>query len=189
MNSRTTVVAVVVLVVLGAGLGAAVFAGVGPFDPSGGEDDIGSFPTATSGGSGSGGGGDGGGGGGDGGGSDDGQSTPPFTFRVTDTQKCGQTCRDVTVKLTNNMDQPANDVDVYVRIFAGNTTNADARVWQAREDLGQVGAGETVRRTKRVKLSLMEGFRVQQNGGWITIQTTVQSANETQTFTERRDVT
>ena len=196
MTTRRAIAAVVIVLVVAAGTGAAFVAGVGPFQPSGNGGDVGNFPTETAA-------PDGGqsttsslgtttaGGGGGAGAAtaSNAPSGPPFTFQVVETKHCGRTCRDVTVELTNNMDRPAEDVSVYVRIFAGNSTDSGDRIWQAKEDIGRLKPGETVQRTKRVKLSLMEGLSVQQNDGWITIQTTVQSANETQTFTERRDVT
>lgn len=203
MTTQWVVALVSIVVVLTAGTAAAFVVGLGPFASSGDSGDVGTFPTETStptgvtatpsggsSGTASGGSGNGGSAGDDGGTGDDAARTrPPFTFRVTGTEKCGRTCRDVTVRLSNNMDRPARDVTVYTRIFAGNSTAKDDRVWQGREDIGRLGSGEAVARTKRVKLGLSEGFAVQRNDGWVTIQTTVQSADRTKTFTERRDVT
>ena len=191
-NRRTLIVVGVVLVV--ALCAAAAFAaGIGPF----GGGDGGEFPTVTStpsggnggNGSGSGGGGGGNGGGGGGGGNGGGGADlPPYTFAVTTVENCGRTCRDVTVELTNNREQAAEDVVVYTRIFAGNTTDSGARVWQGREEVGEMEAGATTTATKRVDLSYSNAFKVQQQGGWITIRTTVRSADVNRTFTERRDV-
>ncbi|ESP89228.1 hypothetical protein [Candidatus Halobonum tyrrellensis] len=200
-GGRRAVVAVAIVVVA---CGVAAFVvGVGPF---GGTDaGTGDVPTATaspspsggSGGSGGGGGsgGTGGGGGsgtggGGGGGSGDGGDAdrPPYTFSVAAIENCGRTCRDVTVELTNNRRQAAEDVVVRTRIFAGNTTDADARVWRGREAVGRLDAGATTTATKRVSLGFGAALSVQQNDGWITIRTTVESADVTRTFTERRDV-
>lgn len=187
-TGKAAVVGVVALFLV-VGTAGAFVAGVGPFDT--GDEDIGEFPTQTPTESGSSGGGGDSGGSGDGSGSsgdDAGQDLPPYYFSVTDTKKCGQTCRDVTVELTNNRDRSASNVNVYVRIFAGNETGSKEPVWQGKEEVGGMDAGETTTATKRVKLSYSEGFKVRQNDGWITIQTTVRSEDVTRTFTERRDV-
>lgn len=201
---RTATVAGVVLVV--AVVGAVAFAaGLGPFGGAtdGGD---GGLPTATptavptdgtagggSGGGGSGGGTGGGSGGGGGGGSgggdgDGGADLPPYAFTVAEVANCGRTCRDVTVELTNNRERAAQDVVVSTHIFAGNTTDSGARVWQGTEEVGGMAPGSTTTATKRVDLSYGDAFKVQQRDGWVTIRTTVRSADVTRTFTERRDV-
>lgn len=185
-TGRTTAVLVIVLVVAAAAI-AAFFVGVGPFESGGGAEDAdpvsttetGDITTAAN--------------GSVGGPNANGTDTadpnqPAYSFQVTDTERCGQTCRDVSVALTNNQDQTANNVTVFVRIFAGNSTNSEDQVWEGREDVGQMPASSTTNATKRVELSFTEGYEVQQNDGWITILTTVESDGETLTFTERRDV-
>jgi hypothetical protein len=216
MQRKFIVVAAVVLVALAGAVGA-VLTGWGPAGGNNSED-IGDFPTqnetdgggsdgsdGTDGGSGTdgsdgsdgtdGGGsgtGDGGGGsdGGDGSGGSDGSADPgpPFSFDVKNIEKCGDTCRDVTVTLNNNQDEEASDVTVYTRIFAGNGTAEGDRVWQGKQEVGTMGPESSFTGTKRVQLSYREGYAIQQADGWITIQTTVQTADTTVTFTERRDV-
>lgn len=194
MDNRLLVGVVLVLVVAAAG--GAAFSDV--LAPSGGDgDEVGeSFPTqtsaaqtttATTDGSGDGGASSG----------DDGSATTaptttaapdPFGFRIVSIEECGTTCRDVAVTLTNKQATTASDVTVYSRIFVGKGTDGDV-IWQDSEGLGDLTAGESVTRTRRVELSFSEAYAVQQADGWITIQTTVESAERTITFTDQRQVT
>lgn len=195
--ASTTLKLGVVGIVVAIAVAALVTGAVPVLGGTGNGDDIDSFPTETpTGGSGgtdgSGGtGGDGGGGtaaGSDGGSSGSSDSAPPFTFTIDSIENCGTTCRDVTVTLTNEQSHAASDVTVYTRIYAGNTTSEDAIVWQGKEPVGSMAAGASVERTQRVSLSYGEAYEVKQHDGWITVVTTVQSANETVTFESRRDV-
>ncbi len=114
---------------------------------------------------------------------------PPFAFEIDAIEQCGQTCRDVTVTLYNDQNRTASNVTVYSRIYAGNSTNQSDRIWSGQEQIGTLEAGGSSTRTQRVELSASEGFAVQQNDGWITIRTTVQSDRTTITFVNRRNVT
>lgn len=197
---RAKLVIALALLLAGVTAGTAVF---GPDILSEQQEDatdIESFPTATttqdagSGGSDGGSGGDSsvddGNAGGDGTTTDDGSgdaTTTPFTFTIVSIEECGETCRDVTIELANQQETAAENVTVYSRIFAGQGTDGD-EIWTGKEAVGRLAAGESVTATKRVSLSFSEAFAVQQADGWITIQTTVQSENETMTFTEQRDV-
>lgn len=138
-------------------------------------------------------GGSGGSGGGSGsaseGGSSTNTSTPPYDFDVLRTESCGNTCRDVTVQLTNNRDARADDVAVTTRIYAGNTTEENARVWEGRREVGTLEPGGSTTKTQRVSLSYFEALSIQRKGGWTTIVTTVESEAVTRTFEERRKVT
>ncbi|MFB6113217.1 MAG: hypothetical protein ABEJ58_03825 [Halodesulfurarchaeum sp.] len=112
---------------------------------------------------------------------------PPFLFTIESVEECGTTCRDVTVTLENRQPTTATDVTVYTRIFAGQGTDGEI-VWSGTEEIGTLEPGESVTSTRRVKLTMGEAFAVRQQNGWITIQTTVQSTDETMTFTNQRDV-
>lgn len=112
----------------------------------------------------------------------------PFTFAVDEIDACGRTCRDVTSTLTNDQNHTAESVEVYVRIFVGNSTDEDDVIWRGNDTVGALDANESYTATERVRLSYAEGFAVTQNDGWITIQTTVVSDERTVTFTGRRDV-
>jgi hypothetical protein len=199
-----TVAALLIVALAGA---LALTSGVGPFDagppergvttaapaPDGDSDEPGSSGDSdgsdgSASGSGADGGGDGSNGGSDGEASADTPAPPPYGFDVVRTENCGNTCRDVTVRLTNNRNATANDVVVTTRIYAGNSTGEDARVWEGRRDVGTLEPEGSTTATERVSLSYFEALTVKQRGGWITIVTTVESEEITRTFEERRQV-
>lgn len=113
MNRNLLVGGILVAVVVAIGLGYAFYTGVGP--APGGSDSgetLTDFPTETT--------------------SDqqtttqDGENVPPFSFTIDQIETCGQTCRDVTATVTNNQNEEATGVTVYMRIFAGqNNTDID----------------------------------------------------------------
>jgi len=198
-NARTAavVVAAVVLVAAQAGLVAFVI-GFGPFESGGSGPgpvgtpapepaDPGGTGSDSTGGSGSGGGSSVSGGSGADGGSA-GPSEPPYDLDVLGTEQCGNTCRDVTVRLTNNRNETATDLTVRTSIYAGNTTGEGARVWEGRNEVGTLEAGASTTATARVSLSYFEAIDVKRKGGWVTIVTTVESADVTRSFHERRKV-
>ena len=113
--------------------------------------------------------------------------TPPFGFAIENIEECGQTCRDVTSTLTNQQDTTAEDVVVYTRIFAGQGTDGDV-VWRGDADVGTLGPGQSYTTTRRVELGFQDALAVQNADGWITVQTTVETADRTVTFTEQRQV-
>lgn len=167
-----------VVILIGA-LGVAIYAGVGPAPGGDSDDQITDFPTATDSGQGSAPGAE----------TASPSDTPPFTFTIEEIEECGQTCRDVTVTLHNNQDEPASGVTVFTRIFAGkNTTDSDDLVWEAKEEVGTLDAGESHTTTKRVELSVQEGLKIERNDGWITIVTTVQTDERTVTFRDNEQV-
>ena len=114
-------------------------------------------------------------------------STPRFGFAIDAVEQCGQTCRDVTSTLTNHRDTDAADVTVHTRIFAGQGTDGDA-IWRGTEDVGALGAGESYTTTRQVELSFADALAVQNADGWITVQTTVETADRTVTVTDERRV-
>ena len=173
MNQKYVLGGVLVVAV---GLGAALYTGVGPAPGGDSGDEIDEFPTEE----------DSGNGESDGTGTDD---TDPFTFSIDDIEECGQTCRDVTSTLTNHQNETATSVTVYVRIFAGeDNTNSEDMVWEGTEGVGTMEAGGTHTTTKRVELSLQEGRMIEQEDGWITILTTVESDDTTVTFKDSEQV-
>lgn len=162
------------------GLAAALYAGVGPL-PGGADsgDPITDFPTATATPSGA--------GAGDGGSTT--ATTPPFTFTVDDLQDCGLTCRDVTATLHNQQDEAATGVTVYIRIYAGqDASDAAEVVWQGQEPVGTLEAGASYTTNRRVELSLGEAQAIEQEGGWVTVVTTVETDRRTVTFRESQQV-
>ncbi|WP_277553638.1 hypothetical protein [Halobaculum limi] len=200
MSAKRIAAVLALIVVVAVGGAAAFVQGIGPFGDIGGGDSnpVTETPRSTgtvygvdeSGGSAESSGGDGGGSSGDSGDSDSGdtQSIPPYTFAIQSIEQCGQTCRDVTVSLDNNRNETATGVTVFTRIYAGNSTDSSAQIWEGKRDVGTVEAGGSVTETSRVDLSYAEAYQVQQNDGWITIVTTVESDNVTITYREQRDV-
>ncbi|MDZ7849482.1 MAG: hypothetical protein U5K70_01260 [Halodesulfurarchaeum sp.] len=176
MNKKYVIGGVLVVLIIVGGLGAALYTGVGPAPGGNSGDEIEEFPTEED---------------TDVGGSEatSTEDAEPFTFSIDDIEACGSTCRDVTSSLTNNQDETATNVTVYVRIFAGedNTNSADM-VWEGTEEVGTMEAGGTHTTTERVELSLQEGLMIDQEDGWITILTTVQSDDTTVTFQSSEQV-
>lgn len=190
MNLKAVAAVVAIVAVVAVGGAAAFVAGVGPLGDIGGGDsgEVTSTPESTgtvydaSGGS------DGDGGTAAGDGAGESNSAPPYAFAVESIEECGDTCRDVTVRLDNDRDETATGVSVFTQIYAGNSTDAGDRVWEGTRDVGTMEAGASTTETSRVELSYSEGYQVQQNDGWITIVTTVESDDVTITFKERRQV-
>lgn len=61
-------------------------------------------------------------------------------------------------------------------------------IWEGRERVGSLDSDESYTSTERVELSLAGAVAVEGAGGWITVRTTIQSAEETVTVTRRRRV-
>lgn len=149
--------------------GAAFVLGVGPMPGATGADsDTESFPTATPGG-------------------ETTTETQPFAFTTDSIEECGQTCRDVTSTVTNRQSTTAENVTVYSRLYAGNGTDGDV-VWVGSEPVGTLDDRASYTTTTRIELSLDDAYAIDQEDGWITIQTTVRTADQTVTFTEKRRV-
>lgn len=180
MSTKWPVAMIAVGIVVG-GIGGAVYYGVGGMGP-GSEETITDTPVST--------------------GtvyeSTDGTGTvtrteqrppPPFSLAITRIVECGTTCRDVTVELSNDQDRRATDVVVYTRVFSGRNTDTSNMIWEGREPVGTMAAGETVNSTRRIELTFGEARAVQNKDGWITIVTTVESDDVTITFRREEQVT
>lgn len=111
----------------------------------------------------------------------------PFTFTVDDVEKCGTTCRDVTVSVTNQQAVAVEDVTVETQVYAGNATDNE-QVWSGTETVDRLDAGGVYETTERVDLSFGDAYAVQQNDGWVTVETTVHANGETWTFVQHRQV-
>lgn len=174
VNRTFLVVGVFVVVLLAVGIGAAVYYGMGP--APGGTDsgeELTDFPTATT---------------SDGTGTTA-TETPPFSFIIDEIEECGQTCRDVTATLHNTQDETATGVTVFTRVFAGEDNTADEDlVWEGKEEVGTIEASASHTTTRRVELSLQDARKIDQNGGWITLQTSVQTDDQTVTFSDSEQV-
>jgi len=178
MNRTPFAVAVTAVALLLAGVGGAFVAGIGPFQAESSGDDPSEYPTATPEATET-----------DTGGSDGGAaSTPPFAFTVDAIEECSRTCRDVTSTLTNQQNSTAADITVYTRIYAGNSTDGGAVVWEGSEDVGTLEAEGSYTTTRRVDLSFGDAYAIDQADGWITIRTTVETADRTVTLSDQRKV-
>jgi hypothetical protein len=183
VNASKLVGIAVVALTLGV-VGAAAF-GVGPFSPdvvpNGGVstespnvDDPGSGGSASGGDDGS------------AGGTDTTTATPepaPFGFQIDSIETCGNTCRDVTATLTNQQDAAAEDVTATTRIYV-----KEDQIWQGSEDIGRLAAGESATTTKRVEIGYLDAAKIQNNDGYVTVETTITTADGTYTFSGRRQV-
>ncbi len=179
MVSARQIAAVVAVALVVAGVGVAYTNGVGPFPGGeGAEDDIeepdsrgevvelGDDGTPEV---------------------DEGEDPPAFTLKITDISECGTTCRDVSVALSNEMEEDATNVTVYTWIYAGQGTDGD-QVWSNSRDVGTLSAGDTLESTDRVDVGLGGGNAIRSEDGWITIETTVESDQETVTFVREEQV-
>ena len=183
MNRRAAAVGIVAALVLLGGAAAALYMGVGPAPGGDSGDEIEEFPTETEAES-----------DGDDADGEDGDDTtaeddPPFTFTVDEIEECGQTCRDVTATVHNEQPDDTNDVNVYTRIYAGeDNTDSDDIVWEGTEAVGTLEAETAHTSTRRVELSLQDARKIDNNDGWVTIVTTVESDEETVTFQDSEQV-
>lgn len=175
MTRKYVIGGALVVVVLAAAVGAMVYTGTGPAPGGGSDDSVREFPTEES--------------------TDNGSEmtasggADPFTFTVDNIEDCGTTCRDVTATLNNEQNETATGVTTYIRIVAGeNNTDPDDIVWEGTVDIGTLEGGESHTTTERVELSLQEAREIDQNNGWITIQTTVESDDTTATFQDSEQV-
>lgn len=184
MNRNLVVGAVVVVLVVGLGLAAAI-GPLGVLDGDGRDvppatttetaDEVGSSDSGN-------------GDGGDGTTGDEASTEPPpIGLRVDSVEPCGQTCRDVTATLSNNQDRRATGVTVQTTIYAGEDTEGDV-VWEGSREVGTLEPGESETDTTRIELGFFEAATVQSAGGEITIETVVETDRQTFRFVERRDV-
>ncbi|MUV50571.1 hypothetical protein [Haloarcula sp. CBA1122] len=180
MNGKLLAVGGAVVLLL-AGVGGAFVAGLGPFQAESSGQDLSEFPTETP--------------DSDTASTEDGTntdggaaSTPPFAFTVDSIEECGQTCRDVTSTLTNQQNSTVAEITVYTRIYAGNSTDDGDVVWEGSEDVGTLEADESYTTTRRVDLSFRDAYAIEQADGWITIRTTVETADRTVTLSDQRKV-
>lgn len=112
---------------------------------------------------------------------------PPITMRIKSINDCGQTCREISARVGNEMEEEATNVTVYTRIYAGNGTDG-YRVWASNRRIGKIPGDFAEHTTDRVELGWREVPRVSAQDGWVTIETTVESDQATVTFVAYRKV-
>ena len=96
-------------------------------------------------------------------------------------------CRNVTSTVTNEQSTPARDVTISTRLYAGNDTDGEVR-WRGTQRVGRIDPGETYVTTQRVELSMDAALAVRDADGRVTIRTTVETADQSVTITDRREV-
>lgn len=106
-----------------------------------------------------------------------------YGFVIENIEKCGNTCRDVTAKLTNDGPEARRNVRVTTKMFADDTL-----LWSGNETIGTLDSGESHVSTKRVDVGFSGGMAISANDGYVTIVTIVESAGGTTQFSERRKV-
>ncbi|MBX0304586.1 hypothetical protein [Haloarcula salinisoli] len=111
----------------------------------------------------------------------------PFTLETRAVEECGMLCRNVTSAVTNEQPTVARDVTVRTRLYAGNDTDGEVR-WEGTERVARLGPGETYQTTQRVELPLEAALAIREADGWVTIRTTVETAEQSVTVTDRREV-
>jgi len=199
MRAKTVALgAALALVLLGA-VGYAYIEGVGPLneDPDAGLEEppdtestygVGSGTEGSLGGSGGARGGtDGGTETETGGPTEAGDTGPAFAFTVESVDSCGRTCREVDAALHNRRDEAADDVTVYTRVYAGDSTDEEDLVWADNRGIPSVEGGGVYRSTDRVKLSPQKAEEVRENDGLVTVEATVEGRHGTERFVARED--
>lgn len=112
-----------------------------------------------------------------------GNTSAAFAYTVDQIEECGQTCRDVTATITNDGNETATNVTVETNIY----TDGDL-IWEGGEDIGTLEAGAEYTSTQRVELSYGDAAKVEDNNGWITIETIVSFDGGQEVITEERQV-
>jgi hypothetical protein len=116
--------------------------------------------------------------------SSDGEGEAHFVISVQQVEECGQRCRDVTAAVENDGTATAENVTVEARVLATGD-----ELWRGDATIGDLPAGETATRTKRVTIGIFDAAKIQANNGYVTIELTVRWDGGEDTVTERRQVT
>lgn len=115
-------------------------------------------------------------------------SGQPFVPELENMEECGETCREATVALQNKMSVDAENIVVYIRLYAGDSTAPEDVVWGENRELGTLGAGEVYRETETVDLTPQQANKVRETDGVVTAKATIQSDQATATFVEKDNV-
>lgn len=107
-----------------------------------------------------------------------------YAFEIETIETCGNTCRDVTARLTNSGGETREDVTVTTAMLADGEV-----LWSGNETVGTLEPGESHVSTERVEVGFSGGLQISANDGYVTIVTVVESADGTSRFAERRKVT
>lgn len=110
-----------------------------------------------------------------------------FEFTVGELTDCGSTCRDVSATVINVRERPATNVTVAIRTFAGNETDGDP-LWTNTTAVGRLAPEESVTVERQVVLSAGDALAVERADGWVAIEATIRSADESTTTVRLRNV-
>lgn len=89
----------------------------------------------------------------------------------------------MTAALANRGSVARSEVVVETRIYAD-----DDLLWRENATVGRLAAGERYETTERVELGYRDAATIKRNGGYVTIQTVVHSAEGRIVYEERRTV-
>ena len=106
-----------------------------------------------------------------------------FGLDVVETEQCGPNCGAVTAELTNRRSLAARNVTVHARVYAGQTTDDDARLWSDVERVGFLGGEESVTLTRQVRWGVRDADAVRDVDRWITVEVVVTADDARVTFT------
>lgn len=106
-----------------------------------------------------------------------------YDFAIVNVETCGNTCRDVTARLSNTGTTARESVRVTTKVFADGDL-----LWTGNESVGRLAPGDSHTSTKRVQVGFSGGLKIRANDGYVTIVTVVRSASGTARFEDRRKV-
>ncbi|WP_128477335.1 hypothetical protein [Halorussus pelagicus] len=107
-----------------------------------------------------------------------------YAFEIESIESCGNTCRDVTARLTNSGGETREDVTVTTAMLADGEV-----LWSGNETVGTLEPGESHVSTERIEVGFSGGLQISANDGYVAIVAVVESADGTSRFAERRKVT
>ncbi len=106
-----------------------------------------------------------------------------FGLDVVETERCGPNCGAVTAQLTNRRSRAATNVTIHARVYAGQTTDEDARLWSDVERVGFLGGEASVTLTRQVRWGVRDADAVRDADRWITVEVVVTADDARVTFT------
>jgi hypothetical protein len=110
--------------------------------------------------------------------------TLAFEVTLDEVSKCGQTCRVLTLTLTNIGTITAHSVSVDVTLETGGEI-----IWSGSTDVGTIEPDENHRESERVNLSYEDGLRVRRNDNVVTARMFIRSNEGDLILTKTVDVT
>jgi hypothetical protein len=106
-----------------------------------------------------------------------------YAFAIERIEPCGNVCRNVTARLTNEAETAREDVRVTTRMVVDGDV-----IWSGNESVGTLAPGESHTSTRRVDVGFTGGLKISANDGYVTIVTVVRSEDGVARFENRRKV-